>query len=55
MNHSDRVRKERRVRIWRIVLIGAGVILIAAGILNQSLRDVLYKAINICAECIGLG
>ena len=29
--------------------------LIAAGIANGGLRDVLYKAKNICTECIGLG
>ena len=40
-------------RIWLILLIAA--VLIAAGILNGGLRDVLIKAINICTECIGLG
>ena len=40
-------------RVWLILLIAA--VLIAAGVLNGGLRDVLIKAINICTECIGLG
>ena len=40
-------------RFWLLLLIAAG--LIAAGVLNGGLRDVLIKAINICTECIGLG
>lgn len=42
-------------RSIRIVLIAAAVILIIAGILNGSARDVLIKAIYICRECIGIG
>lgn len=38
-----------------IFLYLAGFILIAAGIWNGGLNDVLIKAINICTECIGLG
>ncbi|MBO6163647.1 MAG: thioredoxin [Lachnospiraceae bacterium] len=37
------------------VLLAAAVILIIAGIFNGSARDVLYKAITICSECVGLG
>ena len=40
-------------RVWLILIFAAG--LIAAGILNGGLKDVLIKAINICTECIGLG
>ena len=29
--------------------------LIALGVLNGGLRDVLVKAVRICTECIGLG
>lgn len=39
----------------RAALYTAAVMLIAAGILNGGMRDVLVKAINICTECIGLG
>lgn len=39
----------------RILLYAAALLLIAAGILNGGMRDVLIKAINICTECIGLG
>lgn len=31
------------------------VLLIVLGVMNQSARDVLYKAITICTECVGLG
>lgn len=37
------------------VIIVAAVILIIAGVFNGSARDVLYKAITICTECVGLG
>ena len=39
----------------RAAIIAAALILIVAGILNGSARDVLVKAITICTECIGLG
>lgn len=39
----------------RILLYAVALLLIAAGILNGGMRDVLIKAINICTECIGLG
>ena len=32
-----------------------GVAFVIAGICNGSVREVFYKAINICTECIGLG
>ena len=41
--------------IIQAVLLAAAVILIIAGIFNGSARDVLYKAITICSECVGLG
>ena len=45
----------RRVNIIRAALIVLAALLIVAGIHNGGLRDVLYKAKNICTECIGLG
>ena len=39
----------------QIVLIIIAIGLIVAGVFNGSARDVLYKAINICTECVGLG
>lgn len=37
------------------VLLLAAFVFILLGFLNGSLQDMLYKAINICTECIGLG
>ena len=39
----------------QIALVAIGIGLVVAGIFNGSARDVLYKAINICTECVGLG
>ena len=44
-----------RAALPRAVIIAVAVILIVAGALNGSARDVLYKAITICTECVGLG
>jgi len=44
-----------RRRALRAALYAAAVALLAAGILNGGLNDVLVKAVNICTECIGLG
>ena len=49
------VRRTKDLRGLQAVLIAAAVVLIIAGIVNQSARDVLYKAITICTECVGLG
>ena len=39
----------------RVALLVAAVVCIIAGALNGGARDVLYKAITICTECVGLG
>ncbi len=39
----------------RIAVGAIGVAFVIAGVFNQSIKDVLVKAINICTECIGLG
>ncbi|MBR1821181.1 MAG: hypothetical protein IJ769_06110 [Clostridia bacterium] len=44
-----------KARAIRIALWILTAILIACGIANGGMRDVLYKAKNICTECIGLG
>ena len=41
--------------ILQAVIVVVAVILIVAGVFNGSARDVLYKAITICTECVGLG
>ena len=45
----------RRTNLLRAALLAVAVALIVAGVVNGGLRDVLYKAKNICTECIGLG
>ncbi len=47
--------RKRGVIIARVVLAVAGVGLIAFGVFNGGMQDVLMKAINICTQCIGLG
>ena len=43
------------IRALRWALFGVAAALIALGVQNGGLNDVLVKAINICTECIGLG
>ena len=45
----------KRINTVRAALIGAGVVLVLLGVMNDGWWDVLVKAINICTECIGLG
>ena len=52
---SQKIPHKLPVNAIRIVLLAASIVLIAAGIMNGGMRDVLIKAINICTECIGLG
>ena len=46
--------KGNPVALQAVILIAA-VVFIVLGVFNQSARDVLYKAITICTECVGLG
>lgn len=43
------------ILVTRIVVLIAALTFIGLGIWNEGFRDTLYKAINICTECIGLG
>ena len=45
----------KNMRPLQIMLVIAAIGFIVAGVFNGSARDVLYKAINICTECVGLG
>ena len=45
----------RSPRLTRCLLLAAAIALIALGVLNGGMHDLLVKAINICTECIGLG
>ena len=47
--------RRRKSLIWRLLPWAIAAAMIAAGVLNGGMRDVLIKAINICTECIGLG
>jgi len=55
LGESAGVGQPRGAAVWRTALYVLAVALIAAGVLNGGMRDVLIKAINICTECIGLG
>ena len=44
----------RRIAL-RAALYAAALLLLALGLFNGGLNDVLVKAVNICTECIGLG
>ena len=44
-----------RVRIIRKGILVAAIVLIFVGVLQNDMQDVLYKAIRICYECIGIG
>ncbi|MBO7709214.1 MAG: hypothetical protein J6S83_02015 [Lachnospiraceae bacterium] len=51
-SHTTKTGHLKTVQVMTAVL---ALILIIAGIINLSARDVLYKAITICTECIGFG
>lgn len=46
---------DRETLILRTAVLVLSLMLIAAGILNGGLEDVLSKGIAICTECVGLG
>ncbi len=46
---------QKKTILPQAIIIVVAVILIIAGVFNGSARDVLYKAITICTECVGLG
>ena len=43
------------LRLLRLGLLLAAAVMLLMGVQNGGMRDVLYKAIRICTECIGLG
>ena len=47
-------RTRRPHRNLQVVILIAALGFIIAGVFNGSARDVLYKAVNICTECVGL-
>ena len=48
-------KKAEPGRALRLALLALAITLLAAGVWNGSMRDVLYKAVKICTECVGLG
>lgn len=43
------------VNVLRVCVLAVGVSFVIAGSLNGGAYDVLYKASNLCKECVGLG
>ena len=52
---NSETRQSKNHRGLQMAMIVAAVVFIILGVFNQSARDVLYKAILICTECVGLG
>lgn len=46
---------KRRSRIGGVLLLAAGLVMMAAGVLRGEAAIVLRKAIHLCLECIGIG
>ena len=42
-------------KVIGIVILIAGILLIAAGVFRGELDAILQKAVLVCMECIGLG
>ncbi len=52
---SAGISSVKKTSLLQAVIVIAAIFLIIAGVVNGSARDVLYKAANICTECVGLG
>lgn len=55
-SNSNLIKKQKKtVLITQIAIITVAIAFIIHGIIDDQALDVLYKAIKICTECIGLG
>ncbi len=52
---SERAENEKLLICLRVGILAVATVFIVIGILNGGMQDVLKKAAEICAECIGLG
>ena len=55
VNYDMPNKKNTKLLVVRLAIIGVALCLIIHGIINGGASDVLQKAVNICTECIGLG
>lgn len=46
---------EKSKNITAVILISAGILMMAAGIYHGELSLILNKATRICLECVGIG
>ena len=55
-NVQSKPETDKRITLGiRAAIAAIAIVFIVIGIFNGGMADVLYKAINICTECIGLG
>ena len=55
MATGKREIKGNALKAVRVCMLVLAIALIIHGIFNGSMRDVLFKAVRICTECVGLG
>lgn len=39
----------------RLLIAAAGVLALAAGVLQGDMQDTMRKAVRLCLECVGIG
>ena len=53
--HIPERGKKHTQNMLRMILYICAAVMIAAGVSNGGMHEMMVKAVNICTECIGLG